>query len=701
MTKTTYLCRFAVKSLLAAVSVVCPEFILTAQELEEAQAPKNVYVYNQKQQPLGFGNYMMATYYYNGKKVYNLRGYVASNTSGAVEFLEINPSGTSYALLTQKGEETKVSIYDLWKAERELGNIKKVKDASAIVYTPDARNLVVATATELLICDARTFEVKDRIASPIVAKDVVVSANNFYLAATDGTRLIVWNMETKNIREEITPNTTVNDIVFSDDSKLFAVLTADGKLTTYNTQNFLMDRSYNAMGEAISCAFNPDGKYVAVVCSDKRIALANLLDDAERSYIDDEQGGITNARFVQDSNGQVFLVYNTTSNITYRRMTELTPNYTKLLADELDEKMNDWMKQMPDESLEDYQIRVNDETRMEQMKMFEQEIATRMADDMDLSMEDVSLGNYNTESNMLSVNFGNMPTIYLEVPSEEVNDFSNADELEFVNVKYGLTSDDKFELIYADVRNKTTGKTYTYNNLERKSLEFLKLDEDFVPIEVIQQSNMQELKLQEIKETVVSMAKEQNTISDHTNIAVKANVESSTNADGKKIMNYVTDFSYTVEKEFSAKEDFGPGKYKAEESGAAMSMMEIIKQALEGEFAPYVKSGKKLLVKITGMADAMPINNKIAYDGCYGEYEGEPVYKNHALSNVTLTKSGGITQNEQLAFVRALGVKDYLSKNIAGVSTMDTDYNYHIEVTSGKGGEFRRINVQIVFVDAF
>ena len=316
-------------------------------------------------------------------------------------------------------------------------------------------------------------------------------------------------------------------------------------------------------------------------------------------------------------------------------------------------------------------------------------------------MEDVSLGNYNTESNMLSVNFGNMPTIYLEVPSEEVNDFSNADELEFVNVKYGLTSDDKFELIYADVRNKTTGKTYTYNNLERKSLEFLKLDEDFVPIEVIQQSNMQELKLQEIKETVVSMAKEQNTISDHTNIAVKANVESSTNADGKKIMNYVTDFSYTVEKEFSAKEDFGPGKYKAEESGAAMSMMEIIKQALEGEFAPYVKSGKKLLVKITGMADAMPINNKIAYDGCYGEYEGEPVYKNHALSNVTLTKSGGITQNEQLAFVRALGVKDYLSKNIAGVSTMDTDYNYHIEVTSGKGGEVRRINVQIVFVDAF
>ena len=135
MTKTTYLCRFAVKSMLAAVFVVCPGTILTAQEQEEVQAPKNVYVYNQKQQPLGFGNYMMATYYYNGKKAYNLRGYVASNTSGAVEFLEVNPSGTSYALLTQKGEETKVSIYDLWKAERELGNIKKVTCLSYSIHS--------------------------------------------------------------------------------------------------------------------------------------------------------------------------------------------------------------------------------------------------------------------------------------------------------------------------------------------------------------------------------------------------------------------------------------------------------------------------------------------------------------------------------------------------------------------------------------
>lgn len=667
---------------------------------DETSAPKSIYTYRQKQPPVGFDNYQMATYYYNGKRTYNLRGYIASETPGTIEFLKVNPSGTSFALLSKKNNESKVAIYDMWKAERKISEIKKVNHASTIAYTPDARKFIVATSMGILIYDAKTYEIVDHIPSAITAKQVAISPNNYYLAATDGARMIVWNMESKSVRKELELSAAINDITFSEDSKSLAVLTADGKLTIYDTQSFLASNNFDAMGDAISCAFNPDGKYIAVVCSDRRIALVNMMDNTDRTYIDEELGGINNVLFVKDHKDYVFLVYNTNEAITYKRMTELAPNFTKLLADELDMRMTDWMKQMPEESLEDYKLRVNDDTRIEQMRVFEQEIATRLADNL-VTMSEITLGNYNLESNMLSVNFDNMPTIYLEVPSEDVNEFVSTDNLEFNNVKYGLTDEDKFELIYVDIRNKTTGKTYTYNNLARRSLEYLKLEENFVPLEVIQQSNMQEMKLQEIKETVVSMAKEQNTISDHTNITVKADVESSTNADGKKIMNYVTNFSYTVEKEFSAQEDFAPGKYRAEESGAAMSMMQIIKQALEGEFAQYVKSGKKLLVKVTGMADAMPINGTIAYDGSYGDYVGEPVYKNKMLGNITLTKADGIKENEQLAFVRALGVKDYLTKNIAGITTMDTDYNYNIEVTSGKGGEFRRITVQLIFVDAF
>ena len=101
------------------------------------------------------------------------------------------------------------------------------------------------------------------------------------------------------------------------------------------------------------------------------------------------------------------------------------------------------------------------------------------------------------------------------------------------------------------------------------------------------------------------------------------------------------------------------------------------------------------------MADGLPINGRIAYDGTYGEFIGEPVYKNGDLSNITVTKNTGITENEQLAFLRAVGVKNYIGKNLPEFKEMNVDYLHNIEVTEGKGGEFRRIAVEFIFVDAF
>ena len=75
-----------------------------------------------------------------------------------------------------------------------------------------------------------------------------------------------------------------------------------------------------------------------------------------------------------------------------------------------------------------------------------------------------------------------------------------------------------------------------------------------------------------------NLAKKENTISDHTNISVSAKVISDVDASGKKVMNYLVRFTYTVDPQFSAKEDFAAGKYKAEESPAAASMLKIVKK---------------------------------------------------------------------------------------------------------------------------
>ncbi len=376
------------------------------------------------------------------------------------------------------------------------------------------------------------------------------------------------------------------------------------------------------------------------------------------------------------------------------------PDYNKLLNDELDSRMEEWQKQMPGESLQEYNIRTSEENTANQKRLFEEEIATRLSDNM-VQMADIQLGNYNPKENVLALHFDNMPDIFLPVPSEDLNDFMDPGNLEFRNSKYGITEDNSFELVYADVYNKVSDKTYTYDNRERKTYDYMTSSDDFVPLQLAQQSSMESLRLQEIKESVVAEAKQENTITDHTNISVKSEAIAAFDADGRKITNYKVDFEYAVEPEFSTHEDFAPGRYKSAQSPAAVAMLAIIRNAFENDFAQYVKEGKRLQINIGGMADALPINGRIPYDGCYGDFTDYPVYKNNQENRITVTKASGITHNEQLAFLRATGVKEYISENIPALKNMDTDYRININLQSGTGGAYRRITVDFIFVDAF
>ena len=668
---------------------------------QTAPATKKEYVYKMAQTPQHIDNYLFATYYSNGEKTYNIRNVELATSDGVIKDLRINPSGTSYTILSKDGYKSKIAVYDLWKVDTRLFRFKNLENASAICYTPDAKSLLIATPTKLQIHEARKkYLLQDTMPLLYAPTKMIMSNNGNYLVATDGRKVTVWNFEEKKVRKEFDLGVAVNDVAFSNDNSTFAILTADGLLSTYDTRNFLIKQTFESLGEAIACAFHPEDKYIAIISGGSRITMLNMLDDQDRTYIDNDENGIFDVRFLKDNNKRIFLIYNTTANLIFRLASELTPHYNKLLADELNYRMNEWLKMQPGETLEEYNTRVNDETRANQKRLFEEEIATRLADNM-LEMSQMSLGSYNTETNMLAVNFDSMPTIYLNVPESDVTEFTSIDNLEFTETMYGLTSNDKFEMVYAKVYNKTTGKSYVFDNRSRKTLDYLKSDENFVPLELIQQSNMEAMKLEEIKEEVIDVAKKESIISDHTNIAVNAEVVPAQDADGNNIMNYKIDFGYEVEPQFSAQEDFAPGKYKVEESGAATSMLTIVKNAFENDFAKYVVEGKKLQVNITGMADALAINRKIPYDGCYGDIEDEPVYKNGDLSSVTVTPKTGIRENEQLAFLRAFGVKEYIENNVDALNKMNTNYRYNIELAEGKGGAYRRITVEFIFVDAF
>lgn len=658
----------------------------------------------QKQSPQGYDNTSFAVFYYNGKTAYNNRG-MELFTGDTIKDLKIIPSYSMVASLYKAKNGTmyvqtyRINPQDLFLLEKI--KLKKL-NVTAIAYTADARQLTVATNNkQIIFYDGAGKEVKTTLTSSITPRKMVYSGNNFFLAAIEGRTLEIWNVERGTVRKTIKFDSNINDVTFADSNTKMLVVTADGKLTVYDTTAFDLKSTIDDVGSALACQANNSGKYAYVLCSPTRICVINLLDPTERRFIDNDDAGISAIRGIYNASTESdFLIYNTSNALVYRKLEGLTPYYNKMMTGELNEKLNQWMKQMPGETLEEYNARVNDTSRKEMVMGLERDIATKMAVGL-LEQNEVTVGDYNTKTKKLTLHFSSMPDIFLDVPLDEIKSFDTSSRLEFRNVKYGLNPDDKFEVVYAEVYNPENGVTYIFDNMERKSLSHMMDDANFVPIEVIRSANMEEIALESIKEDIISLAKQEQTISDKTHISVNTHADPAVDADGKNIINYNVEFTYEVEEEFSARDDFKPGHYFTEESGAAMSMLKIMKQAFEQDFAKYTVEGKRVKIAIKGTADAAPIARALAYDGRYGEYDGEPVFKNNEMTNVNLNKKDGIATNEQLAFARAIGVRNYIEKELASFDKMKRDYEYHIEVSEQEGSKFRRISVLCTFIDAF
>ena len=653
-----------------------------------------------------FDNTTFCTAYLSDGALYTMRD-IAINDVRKIERIVFNPTGSSIALLRAKNP---ISIYSFRDRNKKLFELKeKRKKLKAkpmpvsMCYSADARSFIVGNSLgEIVIYDTKEHMPLAYIQGEASATALAMSSNNYFIAAAVGQNINIWNFQTKELRKAIPMPAVVKEVTFSPDAALLAVTTDDNHLTIIDTKNWDKVDIFDKLGGTLSSpSFHPEGKYISVVKDGKNIEIINLKNGVVEQDIVDPTGGVTGGRFFKNNqNSEVFLLTNRTKQMVFWDANGLNPFYGKIMGREVDAKMNEWVKMMQGESMEDYAIRVNDETRIKQQQLFAQEVATALAGDR-ISMDNPFIDGYDASNNMLNIGFKGLPSIGLEVPSNEAGDFKDG-KMKFSNAVYVLNDKDEFELAYVEVTNETTNKVYIYDNIGRTKLTALEADENFVPLEIMQQATREEAQLAEIKEQVIEEKKQDKLITDNTQINVKTEVIPGVDANGKKILNYKVGYQYEViNKEFSAKEDFPSGGYNIERSNAAMSLMKIIKNAFEGDFAKYLSEGKQVKVIITGSADAAPIRGRLAYDGRYGEFVDEPYYKDGNLDNITVTKAGGITQNEQLALMRAAGVKTYIEKNVTTLGNTKNEYEYHVEVAKERGGEFRKINVEFVIMDAF
>lgn len=688
----------------AAMSFMAGSLLAVAQS---ETTLRDEYSFPRKETPVVIRPYSTTSFASGLMGVTTMRGDELTNVgkkNNIVDF-EVSPAGNTFIIIEKnlKKGQKKATVFSTGETnyKQHKFDIGKFGNPSAVAYTPDARQIILATDRGIFLFATKKFKLEGRIDGIGIAPEkLYMSPNGYYLVCVKGKDVVVLNFEGKRIRKRIDAEVNVNDIAFSPNSELMALLTSDGLLSIYDTRTFDVRTMIDDLGDGLACDFNDNGKYIAVATDPNDIEVINLVRTSDRRTYSNEEGGLADVVFLNDANHNTLLAYNTSSALKARRMHDLEPYYSRLVSETVDTRMNEWLKMQPGESMEEYQNRVNDQTRAAQRRLYEDEISTQLAGDM-LAMSEISLGNYDRASGMLAVEFSNLPTIMLPVPESDLGAFTSGADISVEEAQYGLLPDDSFELIFAKFINKNDNKTYIYDNIERRPMEMMTSDADFVSLDILRQQQMEEIALQELKQKVVEEAKHNNVISDHTHIAIDSEVKPDYDADGNKILNYIMKVSYQVEPEFSAVEDFAPGKYHVSESGAASSMLKIVKEAFEGEMMQYLKPGKKVRVTLSGTADATPILRGIPYDGSYGDFEDEPITVDGVLTPLSVNTKSGITTNPQLALLRAAGVRDFLQKNIPFPSDMDVKYDYKVSVSKDKGSEFRRITAEFLFPDAF
>jgi hypothetical protein len=153
--------------------------------------------------------------------------------------------------------------------------------------------------------------------------------------------------------------------------------------------------------------------------------------------------------------------------------------------------------------------------------------------------------------------------------------------------------------------------------------------------------------------------------------------------------------SATLQETFT---DYPPGGYLLEQSRTAKAFVGVVKASIDQYLTPYLKDGAGVNVDLTGWADSLPIGDHLVYKGEYGDLNRIWYYEPNATTPNTLTlpAQSNIRQNEILAIVRSVGVRDYLNSetNLHHITTKK--YLHHaVAHRADAGGAYRKVEIQI------
>lgn len=153
-----------------------------------------------------------------------------------------NPTGSSLALMRGKNP---VSIYSFRERNKRLFELKDKRkglkkrqnlpvvdgagiDAKtarviakgdivpvAMCYAPDARHFVLSNSLgEIVIYDTREYQPQAYIQGKAIATSLVMSSNNYFVAAGTGKNVDIWNFQARELRTSVPMSGNVTGMDF-------------------------------------------------------------------------------------------------------------------------------------------------------------------------------------------------------------------------------------------------------------------------------------------------------------------------------------------------------------------------------------------------------------------------------------------------------------------------------------------------------
>ena len=452
----------------------------------------------------------------------------------------INPTGASMAVLYKNAKNIviisnrdKNTILATVKGDKKTDPFdekerKGTPSVTAMAYSTDARELLAANDFgEIITYSTDGYWISSVIEAGKIYDHIAVSPNGYYIAAAHGSEMDIWDVDAADIKRIVRFAGNVNHITFSPDSREIAVSCDTSGLQVVNAIDHHRTEVTKGIQNVRQASFHPDGKYIAYAKADS-IIVYNLINHRavfRAGAISGEPLDIPMSEVMAvnfNANHDITtLSHNTGDKVVFWDMSSLPPLYRSKLSEEVDKLMSDWIRQMDGESLDEYRVRVTDDNAARQKAMLLDQAATAIATQV-IELEDPFIAEeYDMENHTIDIKFEQLDAIKLEVPEEEFQEVREGD-LSYENPIYTLDDMDEFQLVYLEVVNRTTDKTYIFDERDYiiEDIEFEDEDIDFIPVAMLQTVNMEMEALQQQTQQIMEEKKQENVITDKTAITI-------------------------------------------------------------------------------------------------------------------------------------------------------------------------------------